>query len=30
MVWHGEGWAPLCEIAQDTAHENGSYESAKF
>ena len=21
MVWHGEGWAPPCDIAQDSPHE---------
>ena len=24
MVWHGEGWAPPCDIAQDTPHVDES------
>ncbi|GFO22193.1 hypothetical protein PoB_004869800 [Plakobranchus ocellatus] len=22
VVWHGEGWVPPCDIAQDTQHEH--------
>ncbi|GFR73066.1 endonuclease domain of the non-LTR retrotransposon LINE-1 [Elysia marginata] len=25
VVWHGEGWAPPCDIAQDTQHEDENH-----
>ena len=25
MVWHGEGWALLCDIVQDMRHEDDSH-----
>ena len=27
MVWHGEGWAPPCDIAQDTPHVDDNHNS---
>ena len=27
VVWHGEGWAPPCSIAQDTLHEDDNHIS---
>ena len=27
MVWYGEGWAPPCDIAQDTPHVNDNHNS---
>ena len=27
MVWHREGWAPPCDIAQDTPHEDDNHNS---
>ena len=27
MVWHGEGWAPPWDIAQDTLHEDNNFNS---
>ena len=27
VFWHGEGWAPPCDIAQDTPHENDNHNS---
>ena len=27
VVWHGEGWAPPCDIAQDTPHVNDNHNS---
>ena len=27
MVWHGEGWAPPCDIAQDTPYDDDNHNS---
>ena len=27
MVWHGKGWDPPCDIAQDTPHEDDNHNS---
>ena len=27
VVWHGEGWAPPCDIAQDTSHVHDNHNS---